>query len=104
MHGDGPKRIYLTAKGPGLATAGMIETGADVEVMDPDLVICTIDDGASIRMEIVVENGKGSVQARVNRREDAPLGGMPVDGSARPGRQVSSKVWNSGIRQIGKAQ
>ncbi|MET4700874.1 DNA-directed RNA polymerase subunit alpha [Constrictibacter sp. MBR-5] len=100
MHGEGPKRIYLTAKGPGLATAGMIETGADVEVMDPDLVICTLDEGASIRMELVVENGKGYVPASVNRREDAPIGVIPVDAIYSPVRTVSYKVENTRVGQV----
>ena len=44
LHGEGPKRLSLKANKAGPVTAGMIETGHDVEVMDPDLVICTLDD------------------------------------------------------------
>src|SRR6202023_1095967 len=59
MHGEGPKKIRVRHTGPGEVTAGMIETGADIEVMNPDLVICTLDQGAKIVMEMTVENGKG---------------------------------------------
>src|SRR3546814_5342250 len=78
----------------------MIETGADVELIDPDLVICTLDDGASIRIELVVENGKGYVPASVNRREDAPIGVIPVDAIYSPVRQVSYKVENTRVGQV----
>ena len=61
MHGDGPKRMRLRAQGPGEVKAGQIETGHDIEVMDPDLVICTLDQGATLDMELTVENGKGYV-------------------------------------------
>ena len=54
MHGEGPKRMMLRAIGPGEVTAGMIETGHDIEIMDPDLVICTLDEGAKLSMELTV--------------------------------------------------
>ncbi|MBL8704095.1 MAG: DNA-directed RNA polymerase subunit alpha [Rhodospirillales bacterium] len=92
MHGEGPKKIRLTATGPGEVTAGMIETGHDIEVMDPDLVICTLDQGAKISMEMTVETGKGYVPGHANRPEDAPIGLIPVDALFSPVRKVSYKV------------
>src|SRR5690606_20698408 len=100
MHAEGPKRIVLNATGPGLATAGMIETGPDIEIMDPDLVICTLDDGASLRMEMTVQNGKGYVPASQNRPEDAPIGLIPIDAVYSPVRQVSYKVENTRVGQV----
>lgn len=100
MHVDGPKRITLDAKGPGVATAGQIETGADIEVMDPDLVICTLDDGASVHMEMTVESGKGYVPAAQNRAEDSPIGLIPVDAIYSPVRQVSYRVENTRVGQV----
>ena len=47
MHGEGPKRMSLRATGPGEVKAGMIESGHDIEIMDPDLVLCTLDEGAT---------------------------------------------------------
>ena len=49
MHGEGPKRITLAATGPGEITAGMIEATHDIEIIDPDVVICTLDVGAKFR-------------------------------------------------------
>ena len=50
MHGDGPKRMRLRATGPGEVKAGAIETGHDIDILNPDLVICTLDNGARITM------------------------------------------------------
>ena len=100
MHAEGPKRITLDATGPGVATAGQIEAGADIEVMDPDLVICTLDDGASVHMEMTVETGKGYVPAAQNRAEDAPIGLIPVDAIYSPVRQVSFQVENTRVGQV----
>ena len=74
MFGEGPKRVRLSATGPGEITAGMIETGHDIEVMNPDQLICTLDKGAKIMMEMSVSNGKGYVSATENRAEDTPIG------------------------------
>lgn len=51
MHGEGPKRMMLTATGPGEVRARQIQTGHDIEIMNPDLVICTLDDGVKLGME-----------------------------------------------------
>jgi len=100
MHGEGPKRIYLNAKGPCEVTASMIETGHDIEVMDPDHVLATLDNGANLRMEMTVETGKGYVPASANRPEDAPIGLIPVDALYSPVRKVSYKVENTREGQI----
>ncbi|WP_207484514.1 DNA-directed RNA polymerase subunit alpha [Arenibaculum pallidiluteum] len=100
MHGDGPKRMRLRAEGPGEVKAGMIETGADIEVMDPDLVICTLDNGARLNMELTVQAGKGYVPASQNRPEDAPIGLIPVDALFSPIRKVSYKVDNTRVGQV----
>jgi DNA-directed RNA polymerase subunit alpha len=100
MHGEGPKRIHLVADGPGEITAGKITTGHDIEVMNPDLVICTLDEGAKISMEMVVEAGVGYVPASQNRPEDAPIGLIPVDSVFSPVRKVSYKVENTRVGQV----
>jgi len=92
MHGDGPKRMALTATGPGEVRAGQIQTGHDIEVMNPDLVICTLDEGVRLGMELTVNVGKGYQPAFVNRPEDAPIGLIPVDAIYSPVRRVSYKV------------
>ncbi len=100
MNGDGPKRMRLRADGPGEVTAGRIETGHDIEIMNPDLVLCTLDKGAKLNMEFTVESGKGYVPASQNRPEDAPIGLIPVDALYSPVRKVSYKVEHSRVGQV----
>ena len=92
MHAEGPKRMTLRATGPGPVTAAQIELPADIEVLNPDHVICTLDDGASVRMELTVQNGKGYVAAELNRPEDAPIGLIAVDALYSPVKRVAYRV------------
>ena len=96
---EGTKRMRLEAVGPGAVTAGMIETGHDIEIMDPDLVICTLDEGAKLVMELTVDTGKGYVAAAQNRPEDSPIGLIPVDALYSPVRKVAYKVDNTRVGQ-----
>ncbi len=100
MHGEGPKRMVLTATGPGEVTAAQIQTGHDIDVMNPDLVICTLDDGVKLGMEFTVNLGKGYVPALANRPEDAPIGLIPVDAIYSPVKRVSYKVEPTRVGQV----
>ncbi|MHA1598298.1 MAG: DNA-directed RNA polymerase subunit alpha [Alphaproteobacteria bacterium] len=100
MHAEGPKRMTLKATGPGEVKAGDIETGPDIEIMDPKLVICHLDKGAKLSMELTVEHGKGYVAAALNRAEDSPIGLIPIDAVFSPVRKVSYKVDNTRVGQI----
>ncbi len=95
MDGDGPKRMVVRKAGPGIVTAGDIQTVGDVEILNPEHVICTLDDAAEIRMEFTVNSGKGYVAAERNRSEDAPIGLIPVDSLYSPVKKVSYKVENT---------
>jgi DNA-directed RNA polymerase subunit alpha len=85
MEGDQPRRLALSATGPGEVTARQIATTGDIEVMNPDLVICHLDEGATLNMELTAESGKGYVPAAANRPADAPIGLVPVDALYSPG-------------------
>jgi DNA-directed RNA polymerase subunit alpha len=100
MHGEGPKRIMLHAKGPGAITAGQIEVGHDIEIMNPDHVLMHLDEGVEVRMEMTVELGKGYVAAAQNRAPDAPIGLIPVDAIFSPVKKVSYKVENARVGQV----
>src|SRR3569623_1270741 len=71
MQGEGPKRMVIKKQGPGVVTAGDIQTVGDVVVLNPELQLCTLDDGAEISMEFTINTGKGYVAAERNRPEDA---------------------------------
>jgi DNA-directed RNA polymerase subunit alpha len=92
MHAEGPKRMTLRATGPGAVTAGQIDVPSDIEVLNPDHVICTLDEGASVRMELTVQNGKGYVASELNRPEDAPIGLIAVDALYSPVKRVAYRV------------
>jgi DNA-directed RNA polymerase subunit alpha len=92
MQGEGPKRLQLAATGPGEVKAGDIAVSGDIEVMNKDLVICHLDEGATLNMELTADVGKGYVPASANRPADAPIGLIPVDALYSPVRQVSYKV------------
>lgn len=100
MHVEGPKRMTLKKAGPGEVTAGDIETGPDIEIMNPDLVICHLDKGANLSMELTVETGKGYVAASQNRPEDGPIGLIPIDAVFSPVRKVAYKVDNTRVGQV----
>ena len=95
MQGEGPKRMVVRKQGPGVVTAGDIQTVGDIEVLNPEHEICTLDEGAEIRMEFTVNTGKGYVPADQNRAEDAPIGLIPVDSLFSPVKKVSYKVENT---------
>src|SRR4249919_3016156 len=99
MEGEGPKRLQLSATGPGEVTAGQIATTGDIEVTNPDLVICHLDDGATLNMELTADIGKGYQPAAANRPADAPIGLIPVDALYSPVRQVAYKVENTRVGQ-----
>ena len=100
VHSDGLKRMVLKKEGRGVVKAGDIEVSSEVEILNPDHVICTLDQGASIRMEFTAAMGKGYVPAERNRPDDAPIGLIPVDSLYSPVKKVSYKVENTREGQI----
>ncbi|MBA3510731.1 DNA-directed RNA polymerase subunit alpha [Sphingomonas sp.] len=99
MEGEGPKRLHLSATGPTDVTAGMIATTGDIEVTNPDQLICHLDEGATLNMELTADVGKGYVPSQANRPADAPIGLIPVDALYSPVRQVAYKVENTRVGQ-----
>ena len=100
MLAEQPKTLSLTASGPGEVRASQIAEVADVEIMDKDMVICHLDEGATLNMELTVSSGKGYVPAERNRPEEAPIGLIPVDALYSPVRKVSYKVENTREGQV----
>ncbi len=92
MEVEGPKRLSISAKGPMVVTAGDISESAGIEILNKDHVICHLDEGADLFMELTVDTGKGYVAADKNRPEDAPIGLMPIDAIYSPVRKVSYDV------------
>lgn len=99
VHSESAKTLTLNAEGPCTVTAAMIETGHDVEIMNPDHIICTLDAGAKINMELTVTTGKGYVPASTNMTSDSPIGLINVDAIYSPVKKVSYKVENTRVNQ-----
>ncbi len=92
MHSDLPKKIKLSSQRPGPLLAQDIDCPSGVDVLDPNYVICTLDEGASFNMEMTVEVGRGYVQAQDHDYEERPIGLIPIDSIFSPVRRVVSKV------------
>lgn len=92
MEVEGPKRLSISAKGPGVVTAAAISESNGIEVLNKDHVICHLDEGADVFMELTVNTGKGYVSADKNRPEDAPIGLIPIDAIYSPVKKVSYEV------------
>lgn len=89
---DAPKRLTLKAKGPGEVRAGDISETAGIQILNRDHIICHLDEGAELHMELTVASGKGYVAADKNRPEDSPIGLIPIDAIFSPVKRVSYEV------------
>jgi DNA-directed RNA polymerase subunit alpha len=100
LNGDGPKAIYLRADQPGVVTSGMVETDADVEVLDKNVYIATVSEGGKLDMEMRLKRGRGYVSADKNFDEDLGLGFIPIDSVHSPVRKVNYTVEAARLGQI----
>ena len=100
MHESDKKRITLNVVGPCIVTAGMIETGHDVEIINKDQIICTLGEGSRLSVEMICQVGKGYVPAMQNRNNDDPIGVVPIDALYSPVRKVFYRVENSRVGQV----
>ncbi|MEB3702701.1 DNA-directed RNA polymerase subunit alpha [Candidatus Bealeia paramacronuclearis] len=100
MHKEGTVRLKLNVQGPCEVTASMIEPNADIEILNPDLVICTLDHGAKFVAELTVTTGKGFMPAESSKNPESPVGYIPVDAIYSPVRKVSYKIENTRVGQI----
>lgn len=95
--GSEKRKISLKATGPCVVTAGMIETTNDVEISNPDHVICTLDKNSKINIEMTLGIGTGYIPANENRIPDLALGVIPIDSIFSPAKRVTYKVENSRV-------
>ena len=89
---DNSKKLVLDAKGPGEIKASNINSVADIEILNPDLIICNLDENTNFHMEMTVGTGKGYVSADMNKPEQPPLGLIPIDSLFSPVKKVSYSV------------
>jgi DNA-directed RNA polymerase subunit alpha len=99
-HGTESRKMRLHAAGPCEVTAGMIEAPHDMRIVNPDLVLCTLDKGAVLDAEFHVSVGKGYVPGSQANLEDVAIGFIPVDAIYSPVKRVAYKVENTRVGQI----
>ncbi|MGI6204891.1 MAG: DNA-directed RNA polymerase subunit alpha [Anaerovoracaceae bacterium] len=100
---NGPEdtmRVYINASGPKEVTAADITADPDLEIFNPDLHIATLEDNASLVMEINIAKGRGYVTADQNKDENTPIAVIPVDSIYTPVRKVNFTVENTRVGQV----
>ena len=97
LYTEEEKNLEIDITGPATITAGDIITDSDVEILNKDLYICTIAEGATLRAHLTVKPGRGYVQADENKSEDMPIGVLPVDSIYTPVRRVNYQVENTRV-------
>jgi DNA-directed RNA polymerase subunit alpha len=100
MHESDRKKLFLNATGPCVVTAGMIEVGHDVEILNTDLVLCTLEKDSSLNIEMTCQTGKGYVPAYNMRKQDDPIGLIPIDALFSPIKKAFYKVENTRVGQV----
>ena len=97
---DSEKKVIINATGPMNVTAGDIQADATVEIFNPELHIATLEDDASIYMEINLQRGRGYVSAELNKTDATPIGVIPVDSIYTPVRKANFSVENTRVGQV----
>ena len=100
LNGDTPKRAIINAVGPKEVTAADIISDGVVEIFNPELHIATLDENATLVMEINLANGRGYTPADQNKTESTPIAVIPVDSIYTPARKVNFTVQNTRVGQI----
>ena len=92
LHSQGPKTVYIDAVGPCEVTAGDIKADGEVEILNPELHICTLGEGATFNMEITLSQGRGYVSADRNKTAQTVIGVIPIDSIYMPVKKVNYSV------------
>ena len=100
LDSDQPKKMTLNVTGPGEIKASQIETSAEIEIINKDLVLCHLEKSAKINLEFTVQNGKGYVTAEQQKKEDKEIGLIFVDSIFSPVKKVSYNIDNSRVGQV----
>ena len=100
LNGENTKRVIINAVGPKEVTAADIIGDSDIEIFNPDLHIATLEESATLVMEVNLARGRGYVPAEVNKTENTPISVIPVDSIYTPVRKVNFTVENTRVGQV----
>lgn len=98
-HSDAPKKLTLSVVGNGAVYAHQITCPSEVEILTPDVLICHVDDGAKLNMELIIETGKGYVSASELHVDNKPIGLIPIDAIFSPVSKVSYRIEQTRVGQ-----
>ena len=99
LHSDSVKTVYIEAEGPCEVTGASIKADSEVEILNPELHIATLDEGAKLNMELTLDKGRGYVPSENNKNEHTPIGVIPVDSIYNPVVKVNYDVENTRVGQ-----
>jgi DNA-directed RNA polymerase subunit alpha len=99
LHGDEPVVVHIDTAREGEVTAADIQVTSQVEILNPELHIATLDRGGRLTMEITIEKGRGYVSAERNKRPNQSIGVIPIDSIFSPIRKVNYKVEDTRVGQ-----
>ena len=97
LHSDSAKKIYIEAEGPCVVTAASIKADSEVEILNPDMYIATLDEGAKLNMEMTLDKGNGYVPAEKNKSAQSVIGVIPVDSIYTPVLKANFTVDNARV-------
>jgi DNA-directed RNA polymerase subunit alpha len=100
IYSDEEKTLEIDVQGEGVITAANITHDSDVEVLNPDLHIATIAEGSRLQMKLAARRGRGYVLAEGNKREDLPIGVIPIDSIYTPVSRVNYQIENTRVGQV----
>lgn len=100
LNGESTKRVIINAVGPKEVTAADIIGDAEMEIFNPDLHLATLEENATLVMEINLARGRGYVLAEQNKDENTPISVIPVDSIFTPVRKVNFTVENTRVGQV----
>ena len=100
LNGENTKRVLINAIGPKEVTAADILGDSDVEIFNPDLHIATLEENATLIMEINLARGRGYVPAEMNKDENTPISVIPTDSIYTPVKKVNFTVENTRVGQV----
>jgi len=100
MYSDEPKTVYINAEGKGNVTGANIKTDADIEVLNPETHVATLNENGRLYMEITVEKSRGYVPAEKNKAQGQPIGVIPIDSIFTPVKHVNYKVENTRVGKV----
>ncbi len=92
LHTEETKTIELDIEGPATVTAADIIVDSEVEIMNPDLYLCTVSEGGHLHIRMEAERGRGYVNAEQNKHDDMPIGVLPIDSIYTPINRVNYTV------------